>query len=291
MLRKDPLVTAADSSLIQGWIDQLLRFSTTPYGGPQNPYPSNNHGDLHESSLMAWGIDTGNNANFASGVQRYIYTLSQQTNPDGSFPLEVSRGSCALRYQALRIGNLVSIAELAANQGYDLYSMSFNGVTLDTAIKFLLDATANPALVAGYATQNGVCNLPTGSPIGISTYTVPGGQYIRSAWVESYIARFPQTTLGQRLQYLITGGLNAVRPLYNPDSGGVTTAFSAVPPVLSGTSLVAAVLPSSRSVTPPPRSQQISTAGRRPRPAAGWFRSLIRIRILPIRRLTRRPMG
>jgi hypothetical protein len=248
MLRQDPLVTAADSSLIQGWIDQLLGFSTTPYGGPHNSYPSNNHGDLHESVLMAWGIDTGNNANFASGVQRYIYTLSQQTNPDGSFPLEVSRGSCALRYQALRIGNLIAIAELAANQGYDLYSMSFNGVTLDTAIKFLLDATANPALVAGYAAQNGVCNLPAGSPIEISTYTVPGGQYIRSAWVEPYIARFPNTTLGQRLQYLITGGLNAVRPLYNPDSGGVTTAFSAMPPMLNGASLVAAVLPSSRSV-------------------------------------------
>jgi hypothetical protein len=249
MLRRDPSVTAVDSGLIEGWIDQLLGFTTAPSGGSSvTPFPPNNMGDLFASVLMAWGIDTNNNVNFAAGVQRYIYTLSQQTNPNGSFPLEVSRGACALRYQNTRIGNLVAIAEMAASQGYDLYSMSFNGVTLDTAIEFLLDATANPALVAGYTAQNGVCNLPTGSPIEISTYTVASGQYIGSAWIESYIARFPNTTLGQRLQYLITGGLNAARPLYNPNSGGLTTAFSAVPPALSGASLVAAVLPSSRSV-------------------------------------------
>jgi hypothetical protein len=63
--------------------------------------------------------------------------------------------ACSATYSNADLIHLTSIAEMAATQGYDLYTMSVNGKSLETAIEFLLNAYQNPALLAQYSKAGG----------------------------------------------------------------------------------------------------------------------------------------
>jgi hypothetical protein len=228
MLRRDPLVTDADRALIDGWIGRLVAYGTEPFGGPDAPYNVFNVGYLTLGTRMAWGLVTGSDVAVAEGVERFYMGLYQMRT-DGSFPREVARGACALRYQDTVLLNMLFIAELAAEQGYDLYALNVQGKTVHTAVRFLLDAIDNPALVLAYSSEDaGNCVNATAYPIDTSTVVQtmgPGMTY--SAWLEPYIARFPDHPNSARLKNLLVGGLEKHRPIYHPHSGGNTTCFSA----------------------------------------------------------------
>ena len=204
LLRNDSIVSTADRSLIDSWVGRLIGFSISEAG--TNP-PRNNHGYLAYSIKMAWAIASGNDTAFAEGVETFYIALHQMRS-DGSFPAEVARGACALRYQDTAIANLLAIAELAAQQGYDLYSLTVDGKTIHQAVTFLLDAVDDPAVVAGYAAANGVCDFPPGSPMDTFSIRVGNPDDIMSAWMEPYIARFPALLNSARLPGVSTGSGN-----------------------------------------------------------------------------------
>lgn len=233
MLRTDASVTTADRALIDSWIGRLVAFTTEPYGGPANSIVPNNHGYLQFSVKMAWAIATGDHTAFAESIERFYVALTQMRT-DGSFPLEVARGACALRYQNASISNLMAIAEMAYLQGYDLYRLSAGGKRIHDAIRFLLDASDNPALVAGYAAAAGVCDLAVGAPMETRSYREVDGAYVGASWVEPYIARFPSHPNSARASTLLASGLAAARPAYHPHQGGNATAFSAIAEMASG---------------------------------------------------------
>jgi hypothetical protein len=227
LIRQDPLVTPADRVLIEGWLDRVVAYGTEPFGGPQNDYIPWNGGYLLLGVRMAWGILTGSNAAVAEGIER-IYMGLHQMRPDGSFPREVARGACALRYQSFQTQHLLFLAELAARQGYDAYALSVDGKTLHDAVRFILDAVDNPGVIAGYAAVNPTgCDIPPGSPMETNSITTAGGGATNSAWIEPYIARFPSHPNSARLRNLLPGGLVANLPVRHSYSGGNLTCFSA----------------------------------------------------------------
>jgi hypothetical protein len=227
MVRKDPLATPADVALIDAWFDRRIAYATEPNGGPQyddNPF---NVGYLVRGLAMAWGVVKGDNLAFARGIER-LYMGLNQMRTDGSFPREVARGACALHYQDTMLLNLLFIAEVAQEQGYDAYGITLNGKSLHTAVKFLLDAVDDPAVALAYSSQDATnCIHAEELPFLLSTVVQAPGGFTWSAWLEPYMARFPDHPNTPRVAKLLQGGLAKNRPIFHPHSGGNTTCFSA----------------------------------------------------------------
>ena len=228
MIRIDPAVSAADRSTIDQWVNRVVTFAQTPYNDQVLP-DANNHGYLQASVRMAWAISMGDDEGFAESVERY-YVAVNQMNPDGSLPWEVGRGACSTRYQGIAVSNLIAIAELAASQGYDLYSLNVNGVSIHTAVAFMLSAINNPAVILAYAGSDAApCDLPASSAQDISPLVNAGasGDGLTTAFIEQYVARFPTSTLASQLRSLLQpGGLAANRPLYNSGAGANTSCLT-----------------------------------------------------------------
>src|ERR1035438_6896446 len=155
-LRTDPALSAADQQTIDNWLANSL---VPPFPGtsaaqsviPGNPdYWPNDLGYWTDATLMADAIRRSDNATFAFGIQRFYGALNQML-PDGSFPLVSELSACAAVYSNAVIIHLASIAEMAATQGYDLYSMNVNGKSFETTIEFLLNAYQNPSLLYQYS--------------------------------------------------------------------------------------------------------------------------------------------
>jgi poly(beta-D-mannuronate) lyase len=152
-----------------------------------------------------------------------------QMRPDGSLPLETERGARALWYQRHAIASLVTIAEIAAAQGYDLYAVSLDGRSLHQAIDFLARSLAEPALVLPYAAANE-------KPGDHANYLVQDRSFLRRrghgrhymAWLEAYRARFPERPSTAALVRLLEETGNARRPLIDEFSGGNTSCFFAL---------------------------------------------------------------
>jgi poly(beta-D-mannuronate) lyase len=97
-------------------------------------------------------VVTNDNVLFRFGIKKYISAIKSM-NKDGSFPLEMARGYRAIHYQNFAILPLVYIAEIAARQGYDLYSLSIDGKNLHLAINFLMRCLEDNAVVKRYTTS------------------------------------------------------------------------------------------------------------------------------------------
>ena len=74
------------------------------------------------------------------------------------------------------------MAEMAATQGYDLYSMSVNGKSLETALEFLLNAYQNPALLYQYSQSGrwGLFRRESRRPAGLLHRLLASREPIRS---------------------------------------------------------------------------------------------------------------
>ncbi len=207
-LRGDPALAASDRETIENWIVNWLV--------PPVPVPDfwpNDLGYWSDAAEMADAIRRSDNATFAFGVQRFYGALNQ-IRADGSFPLAAALSACSATYSNADLIHLTSIAEMAATQGYDLWSMSVDGKGLETAIEFLLNAYQNPALLAQYSAgappfiPGGVSCFEgnPGDPPDFSLFKNPGPSL---AWMEPYIARFPLSTTATRLRAILGTNVSA----------------------------------------------------------------------------------
>lgn len=228
VLRKDSIVSPQDRALVDAWLTRVISYALEPFGGPGAPENPFNVGYLVRGLRMAWGIMTGDDNAVAEGMEKVVMGLHQMRS-DGSFPREVARGACALRYQDTMLLNLLFIAELAAAQGYDAYALTINGKSLHTAIKFLLDAVDDPSVALQYASQDpsNCTGAPPFPPIDLSSVVGHPNGFNYSAWLEPYMVRFPGHPNTPRLRNLLTGGIEGARPIFHPHSGGNTTCLSA----------------------------------------------------------------
>ncbi|WP_434479329.1 alginate lyase family protein [Gemmatimonas sp.] len=161
----------------------------------------NNHGWFRDQVLMKWGVLTGDNTLFQKAVARYVSVLAGQVRTDGSIFAEASRGNKALHYTANAIVSLVSIAEIAAGQGYDLYGMSINGMDIHKLVEFYVRAYEDEDVIRPYAQLQLGCNTPAQCAEWATQdrSTISRNGFNVAAWSEAYIRRFPTSANAARL--------------------------------------------------------------------------------------------
>ena len=212
---------------IERWLGRLVGSRLPP---PEDSITRrNNHHYLRGSVDMAWGALTGDDRLFRAGIAAYRDALGD-LRTDGSLPLETARGARALWYQRHAIASLVVIAEIAGNQGVDLYALEENGRGLHDAVGFLLAAIERPDLVTAYAAADdnpGVQRDPRDQDLSFLDQRGHDRHYM--AWVEIYAARFPDRSESRRLLALLAEHDPDFRPMIDDYSGGATTCLFARP--------------------------------------------------------------
>jgi poly(beta-D-mannuronate) lyase len=228
LLRDDPALDKRRRARIEDWLTKVVRLrGRTPIGHDQDSVSArNNHAYLSASVDMAWGALQGDDARFRKGIAAYRRALGQMRD-DGSLPLETERGARALWYQRHAIASLVTIAQMARVQGYDLWDEAASGGrSLHTAIRFLLDAIKDPALVEGYA----AANIKPGPSDDFATqdlgFLVERGHTRHyMAWAEIYLRRFPERAEARDLLATLEAADPGFRPMIDEYSGGATSCF------------------------------------------------------------------
>jgi poly(beta-D-mannuronate) lyase len=229
LVRSDPDWDRVERKEVERWLNRLVRLR-----GIKRPHETkgpislmNNHRYLSDSVDMAWGALRGDDALFRQGIESFLLALGQM-RPDGSLPLETRRGAKALWYQRQAVSSLVTIAEMAAVQGYDLYAMTVDGKSLHSAVDFLARAIEDPELVMPYARAN----QKHGE---FANYLVQDRSFMRRrghdrhymAWFEAYRARFPERDATRLLTRLLDEFEAQSRPMVDDFSGGNMTCFFA----------------------------------------------------------------
>lgn len=230
LVRDHPDYEDKERKRAERWLNRLVRLRGVKRPDERGPVSSmNNHRYLSDSVDMAWGALRGNDDLFRQGVESYLLALGQM-RPDGSLPLETGRGARALWYQRQAVASLVTIAEMAAVQGYDLYGLQVEGRDLHEAVRFLTEAIEDQRRVWPYAAENP-------RPGDFQNYKVQDRTFLATrghgrhymAWLEPYRARFPERAEAQRLWHQIQQYDAAPRPMIDDFSGGNTTCFFALP--------------------------------------------------------------
>ena len=223
------------SGRIERWLGDLMRMRRQMAPDPDKTSAQNNHHYLNASVDMAWGALIGDQGGFDRGVAAYTDALHQML-PDGSMPLETARGARALWYQRHAIASLVTIAEMAAVQGVDLYGREVDGRSLHTAIRFLIDAVRDPTLVLPYAAANrnpGPSREWRRQDLSFLVTRGHGRQYM--AWAEPYRARFPNRSEAKDLTQLLAASDPHFQPAIDDYAGGnMSCYFGTAPARLAG---------------------------------------------------------
>ncbi len=228
LLADDPAVDRETVATIRRWLDRLVRWrGPERQSDPTRASSRNNHRYLRDSVTMAWGALAGDNALFFTGIDRFRIALEQMRD-DGSLPLEMARGANALFYQRHAISSLVVIAEIAAQQGYDLYAMqSRDGRDLHQMIRFLVRGIDDPTVVEPY----------TDEPQYLGFLDWRGHDRHYMAWFEPYRARFPEGPLTQMLEDQIRAHGTLDQPMLDDYVGVATTCLYADPTVIDSAAL------------------------------------------------------
>jgi poly(beta-D-mannuronate) lyase len=230
LIRDHPDYEDIERKRAERWLNRLVRLRGVKRPDERGPISSmNNHRYLSDSVAMAWGALRGNDELFRQGIESYLLALGQM-RPDGSLPLETGRGARALWYQRQAIASLVTIAEMAAVQGYDLYALQVDGRGLHDAIRFLAEAIEDQQRVWPYAGENP-------RPGDFHNYKVQDRTFLATrghgrhymAWLEAYRARFPERAEGQRLWHQVHQYDATPRPMVDDFSGGNMSCFFALP--------------------------------------------------------------
>jgi len=194
LVRDHPYLSAEDQALIENWLEMLVRQVDVAL-------MDNNTSYMRHAINMEWGALMDDEAYFQKGVDGYISALGQMRS-DGSFPNETARGAMAMFYTSHAISSLVLMAEIAANQGHNLYDLEQNDLSLHSAITFLLDAIDDPEIIVEYAAENNGCSIPEVC----GDYRI---QYLRlnMDWIEPYRARFPEAENTKRINQMLEEGV------------------------------------------------------------------------------------
>lgn len=145
---------------------------------------------------------------FRDGLSALYSALSHPT-PEGALPLEMEREELAAHYQNYAVMYLAMIAEIAERQGYPMWSLEVDGMTLHKLIEVNNRIIADPNYVTRFS----------GFPE-VSLKYRKDNQYF--SWFEMYLARYQNP----QMEAWIAGR----RPLYNRSLGGHMTAYFYTPP-------------------------------------------------------------
>jgi poly(beta-D-mannuronate) lyase len=134
----------------------------------------NNHYYWRSLAAVAIGITASDDELFRHGVEVYRQAIGE-LDANGALPKEMARHENAIHYQAFALEPLVTIAEFATRQGYDLYGYSAHGRTLRDAIVFFGRAVDDPGLVKAYTSDTQSTNFSPGDFAEIAFYAARFG--------------------------------------------------------------------------------------------------------------------
>ena len=197
ILRQTNVATPADRATIEAWLVKLARQADAHPG-------ENNVGSARGAADMMLGLMVGDEARYQKGVQSGFIAQLAAMRPDGSFPLETDRGRAALQLQSRNIALLLFAAEIGASQGQNLYGTRVGDKGVDDAIRFLLAAMQNNALVDVYAAANR--NPAKAYPVFAPMDQADPVDATARAWAMLYTERFPKTELSAEIRAKIPFG-------------------------------------------------------------------------------------
>lgn len=214
--RKQGVLKGDELDRVHRWLANVVKM--TDRGGIEGMhFDMGSHPKIQRGYVfMLWGAVGGDDAFLQKGFQEYLDQL-ERLRPDGSTMEDVSskQGARSLLKQNQVAGFLVLSAEIAANQGYDLYDLKFFNIDVHDAIKFLLDASEDQSLVTKYSKSKThflryLSNNPSNASLNL-------------AWAEPYIARFWGTELADRLNQYVSKNRPAIGFTYG---GNFTCMFA-----------------------------------------------------------------
>ncbi|MGI9435001.1 MAG: alginate lyase family protein [Geminicoccaceae bacterium] len=191
---------ASDKLRIDAWLARAARIHLSIEGGRSSC--CNNH--FYRRALYATviGVLNEDHALFRIGAAA-IYSALNEMGERGELPREVSRGDRAVHYQNYAVLYLVSIAELIARQGYDIYALSVNGRTLHDAVALTMTILEDPRRLGQLAPNTQDLRF------------IDDDQYF--SWMEVYLSRFENARIERWLM--------PHRPIYNRSAGGYLTLY------------------------------------------------------------------
>ena len=197
ILRQTTVATPADRATIEAWLVKLALQADIHPG-------DNNLGTTRGAADMMLGLMVGDDARYQKGVQTGFIAQLAAMRPDGSFPLETDRGRAALQLQSRNIALLLYAAEIAASQGQNLYGTRVGDKGIDDAIRFLLAASDNNALVDVYAAanRNPTKQYPVFAPMSQADLVDSTAR----SWAMLYSERFPRSELTAEIRAKIPFG-------------------------------------------------------------------------------------
>jgi poly(beta-D-mannuronate) lyase len=195
---------AARRYQVEGWIRQLAAEVIASSGRRTGTDARNNHAYWAGQAAVLSGVAVNDRGLFTRGVERYRLGVSQ-IGQDGTMPLEVARKSRARHYHNFALMPLVLIAEVAAQNGVDLYGET--GGAIHRLAGRVVHSLADPSYFERLTgeRQDWVGNLT--------------GEYL--PWAEPYYTRFGDARL--------VPWLTRFRPIRQRWFGGDATLAYGVP--------------------------------------------------------------
>ena len=196
ILRQENALTPSEDKIVYDWFEKIVaKTSIGPSDGGGGKLPPGNHTQASNARIYTmWGVLSGDNEYFQAGLKFYLIAL-KKTRKDGSSSWEIRKEekNSKRTYRGLEkmtqvVGGMVMIAEVYAEQGYDLYSFETKkGVTIHKMIDFLFTYLGYP---------------DSGAPK--KSYIDPKKQQRKKVinnhwgdnslgWAHAYIKRFPNT--------------------------------------------------------------------------------------------------
>lgn len=187
---------------IENWLHKVAR-------AVMKDYDTDTHSRSRRNNHVYWaGWAVGITAVALQDERMFDWAMGKaliglgQVQEDGHLPLEVYRKSRALPYHLFSISPLVMLAELGAENGYDLYT--YNNSALHRLIDLALDSLQHPEQMAKMAkAKQDMKKSRTNGQLG---------------WLEPYHARFPDKQVKRFERYA-----EQFRPFRNSRMGGDLT--------------------------------------------------------------------
>jgi poly(beta-D-mannuronate) lyase len=113
-----------------------------------------------------------------------------QITPEGTLPLEMARRSLALHYHLFAAAPLVTIAELAAANGVDLYAVDHHALA-----RLVYRAASGLQDPSFFARQAGVAQQPAPPDAYAIAWAIPFARRFPDAQLNALIARLPSRSI------------------------------------------------------------------------------------------------
>lgn len=193
-------IAPARRKTIDGWLAKVAKNHF--FKNSKGSSCCNNHYYRRALYMTMIGVETGDDEMFRTGLKA-VYSALEDMEDSGAFGQSLERGWRAIHYQNYSLLYLVTIMQIAHQQGYDLFNLEVNGHRMHEAVGFLLKSLEDPYSVDG---------LPPGEQ-DLAFTNDP--QYF--SWMEMWLQHHAEPSMVRFVRQL--------RPIFNRGAGGSATLF------------------------------------------------------------------